>query len=372
MSLVVINIVDSLAKINFGIWNAAISTAPQLFHNHGITSELWYPASTASSVLELPAEAKSVALESTKPGLLQQKLIGYTPAATLIITHGSWQFATKWGRLAQKQGFRWIYVPHGMLEPWSMAQKAWKKKLYYQLIEGPAARHANAVRAVGAPERDNLANHFENVVLIQNGFQPLAAHPKPAIKNVLFLGRLHAKKQPALLAQAWLQSILCQRSDFKLILAGPDEGEAQRIQALLLNNPSVTNILLKEPVYGGDKEDLLANAAFFTLPSLSEGFPTSVVEAMGAGCIPIISDGCNFPDAFEHNLAINSGTNLSSIAAALNQLIEIDAERLHIWHNKARQYAVSAFSLDAIARHQAFWYKQLLTPTHTQHELTHI
>jgi|GEM_PF-708281 len=360
----VINIVDSFAKVNFGIWNAAVNTAPLLAQNHELVTELWYPAQTQDHDIELMAEIIERPLPETslKQLRLLVKEAGLQPATDIIVTHGAWRYPTRWGAWLRSQGFKWVYTPHGMLEPWSMNQKALLKSFYFTSIEGPKSRKASGVRAVGKPERENLLEHYKRVVFIPNGHSPKPsnfARPQEPIQFV-YLARFHPKKRPLQLVQAWLASPLSQDIGFRLVMAGPDEENTRAGLEKLITDAGCTSLVVQDPVYGAEKVKLLRQSHFFILPSLSEGFPTSVIEAMSEGLIPLLSQGCNFPDVFEHKLALDSGTHPPTIQKAIEEAASIAPARRAEWQNRCLKYALANYSLEVVARHQAFWYGTLL------------
>ena len=47
---------------------------------------------------------------------------------TLIISHGAWLKPTFIGFYSKKAGFRWLYLSHGMFEPWAMRRAGLRKK----------------------------------------------------------------------------------------------------------------------------------------------------------------------------------------------------------------------------------------------------
>ena len=147
MPIRVINIIDRFDAVNFGIWNAACATAQQLEFRHGIRSELWFPATDYDPQQPIHCELRP--LPSTTLATLTALAAQLTPHNTIIVTHGCWQYPTRWGAALARKGFTWVYVPHGMLEPWSISQKKWGKKAYWHLSESRNARHAKYVRAVG-------------------------------------------------------------------------------------------------------------------------------------------------------------------------------------------------------------------------------
>ncbi len=351
---------SSIQEVNFGIWNAAISTAEALKANHDIHSELWYPALEGfdPSVIN-GAEVRALPDRSIKT--LNALLGQLNPATDLIVSHGCWRHPSRWGNHLKKKGFHWVYTPHGMLEPWSMAHKAFKKKVYFSLIEAPTARRADGIRAVGSPERDNLHRFFRNVILIPNGYTaPPARVSKPdSPVRFLYLSRFHAKKRPFQLAQAWAQSSLANNPAYELVMAGPDEGEVALI-GQIFKEKGIRNAHVSGPVFGQEKSDLLASSHFFVLPSLSEGFPTSVVEGMGEGLIPLISEGCNFPESFQAGLSIDTGTEVDTIVKALETAAGIGPPEREFLSNRCRKFSVTNYSIEAVARHLAFWYASIL------------
>jgi glycosyltransferase involved in cell wall biosynthesis len=56
------------------------------------------------------------------------------------------------------------------------------------------------------------------------------------------------------------------------------------------------------------------------LPSLSEGFPVSVLESMSYGLIPLISEGCNFNEVFEYKLGERLEPDESQISSVLRSI----------------------------------------------------
>ncbi len=314
----IIHIVDRFDKINFGIWNAAIFGSDYLFTTYGIQSVLWHPISDFQYPLCIATYSTDFSKISIDLLIQQQQLQAHED---IIVTHGCWQFPTRLGRALQKKGFKWIYVPHGMLEPWSMQHKRWKKWLYFQLLEKPLGKYAAVVRAVGSAERQNLHTMFgTSVVLVENGVTiPTTISQKQVVPiRFLFMARLHFKKGILPLVQAW-QQVMINQQNVQLVIAGPDEGELQLIQPFFTDNVQYVGA-----VYGAEKMQLLATSHYYILPSLSEGFPVSVLEAMSYGCIPIITEGCNFSTVFQQQLGYQIESNVASIATVLQSILHKD------------------------------------------------
>ena len=52
----------------------------------------------------------------------------------------------------KKDKVPYIVTPRGMLEPWALSYKAWKKRFYYKLLEKPALNKANAIQMLASTE----------------------------------------------------------------------------------------------------------------------------------------------------------------------------------------------------------------------------
>ena len=360
----IVNLIDSLASINAGVWSAAISTATHLNEKYGVESLAWFPETKDKLHNSFPSVSSTPIFSFSKKALInsitQSKL---SPKDTIIISHGCWQFPTRWSSQLHNLGFKWIATPQGMLEPWSMQQKRFKKWLYFSLLERRLLAKADVIRAVGTPEFNNLQKMFSaKVALIPNGIpsldQPFSEKPASP-RHFLFMARLHHKKGLLPMVRAWLNSSLANNSLYQLTIAGPDDGELTALKGLLTSS-GVTNIHYVGAVYGAEKEVLLQRSHFYLLPSFSEGFPTSLLEAMQYGLIPLMTSGCNFPEALEAELAIAITPETATILKGLNQAAELSSGDLNNWGQKAAAFVNQHYNLNHIAELQYKLFKSLL------------
>ena len=344
---------------NSGVWNAAISTSQELSDRFWFT-ELWFPDSIAPTV-DLPV--KLYQLRSQRlieiDRIIKDKDL--KKDRDIIVTHGCWSYCTRWGRVFQRHGFNWIYTPHGMLEPWALKQKSFKKKTYFRFIEKPSALSASAIRAVSDNEMQNLKSLFnsQRIETIPNGIKlnSFPSQKRKALIQYLFLGRLHKKKGILELVDGWKKSILNNDMRYRLVIAGPDDGELSNLKARI---PPNSNIQYVGPKYGKEKGELLAESTFFVLPSHSEGFPTSILEAMSYGLTMLVSSGCNFPQIFQQQFGIQTEPDAENIQQSLLLSSEIGKDVIESNRQRARQFVESQFSLDSIALNQIQLYQDLL------------
>jgi glycosyltransferase involved in cell wall biosynthesis len=144
-----------------------------------------------------------------------------------------------------------------------------------------------------------IAEHYQqryrrNVAYIPNGVTPrgrpgareivqrFGLHPGA---YVLFVGRLVPEKAPDLLIRAFRR---LPGDDIRLVLAGGSsftDDYVRTLQAAAASDPRVT---LTGYVYGPLLEELYANAAAFVLPSVVEGLPLTLLEAVSYGT-PVVA-----------------------------------------------------------------------------------
>jgi glycosyltransferase involved in cell wall biosynthesis len=110
-----------------------------------------------------------------------------------------------------------------------------------------------------------------------------------------------------------------------------------------------------------DVPDLLAAADVYVLPSLSEGLPLSLLEAMFAGCPVVASAVGDVPDALaagEAGLLVEPG-DAAALAAAIARLLE-DPSRARLLGTRAGLRAAAQYGVsEMVARYTAL-YCQLL------------
>lgn len=202
-------------------------------------------------------------------------------------------------RLARMRNVPYVITPHGMLTPWSLAQKRWKKRLYLALrlrrmLQGAAALHYTTAMEQEACGGLNLAakaivepigialEEFENLPprdALRRRFPQIAGRP-----IVLFLGRIHPGKGLEYLLPAMARIGM----NVVLVIAGPDsKGFRATIEQMVAQHGLQDRVIFTGMLSGIDRVEALAGADLFALPSDHENFGLSVVESLAAG-VPVI------------------------------------------------------------------------------------
>jgi poly(glycerol-phosphate) alpha-glucosyltransferase len=153
--------------------------------------------------------------------------------------HGIWMHTSLVGyRWAQQTGKPYIISPHGMLEPWIRQHGRMKKVLAETIYERRSHERADLVQALTVAEQRDILSFLPTAraQVIPNGVQldvDVAGKPERAVAApyVLYLGRLHEKKNLDGLLDGWLKSRDVVRShNARLVIAG--YGEDQYVERL--------------------------------------------------------------------------------------------------------------------------------------------
>jgi glycosyltransferase involved in cell wall biosynthesis len=183
------------------------------------------------------------------------------------------------------------------------------------------------------------------------------------IKNdflVLYLGRLHPKKRPDLLVRAY-SKVLKRIPNAKLILCG--KGEERRKLEKLASDLSISNaIIFTGFVSEDEKWDLLKNCDVFVLPSIIEGHPITVMEAMVCGKPVIATNVGPFPEIIRDGetgvlVPVDSAEYL--VKAIIDLALNI--ERRKEMGRKARKDVEKRFDIKKIAEDYLRIYKFIIS-----------
>lgn len=141
--------------------------------------------------------------------------------------------------------------------------------------------------------RHYAEHHGKAVTYIPNGATTEGGLPAQEIRAawglgdrpyVLYLGRFVPEKCPDLLLRAFRQV----HTEHRLVLAGGSsytDAYERDLRALAKEDPRV---LLPGYVYGRRRQELSSNASLFVLPSLLEGLPLTLLDAIAHG-VPVVA-----------------------------------------------------------------------------------
>ncbi|PYI97090.1 MAG: glycosyl transferase family 1 [Verrucomicrobia bacterium] len=317
----------------------------------------------------------------------------------ILSTHGLWKYCSvashQWHR---RTGRPYIVHSHGMLERWALQNAKWKKQIAALLYEHTHLRDAACLRALCEAEAQSIRAYGMRspICIIPNGVDlpelvessavevesPLFQKFAQGRKVLLYLGRLHPKKNVASLIRAWKQTLNSDRpisESWVLAIVGWDQGGYDRTLKQLANDrgllfadvssdrtelsrqqSTAPSLAFLGPQFGAEKNACYRACDAFILPSLSEGLPMTVLEAWAYGKPVVMTPECNLPEGFAAGAALQIGTTPEEIAAGLKQLNEMSDDDRRTMGARGRSLVATKFSWPRIGEQMRLVYDWVL------------
>jgi glycosyltransferase involved in cell wall biosynthesis len=295
----------------------------------------------------------------------------------ILSVHGLWKYCSvasqRWHR---QTGRPYVIHPHGMLESWAVRNAMWKKRIAALLYENQHLRGAACLRALTQAEGQSIRSYglWNPICVIPNGVdlpdlrESKARTQSANPKTLLYLGRLHPKKNISNLIRAWNETLKSQRGGDRWVLAiaGWDHGgyEAQ-LRQLTTDLGLLTSVIFLGPRFGGDKSECYRTCDAFILPSLSEGLPMAVLEAWSYAKPVLMTPECNLSEGFDAIAALRIGKAPEEIAAGLRQLVEMSDNDRAAMGTRGRALVATNFSWPRIGQQMRAVYEWMLGGGHT-------
>jgi glycosyltransferase involved in cell wall biosynthesis len=286
----------------------------------------------------------------------------------------------------REYGKPYIVSPRGHLYPETVNKKGWKKWPYYYLAAKKPLESAAAIHYTTADEAEKTHPYLglkQRFLVIPNGidlreFQEIPAKQElcrlyPQLngkKVILFLGRISWKKGLDIVVATY-RKLIRERNDLHLLIAGHDhEGFGAQVKSLLeqsgipytdelgapAHNPAVT---FTGMLIGREKLAAYAGSDLLILPSYSENFGMTVLEAMACGTAVVISDGVGIArevEKYRAGLVIERRTD--KLYAGIRYLLAHPDSRQELVANGKQMAA--AYRCETIAQNMIFELEKLV------------
>lgn len=196
-------------------------------------------------------------------------------------------------------------------------------------------------------------NKSEPLAVIPNGVDALSVPPADFAERegTVFIGRLHEKKQVVELLDAWKRHAPDHET---LTIAGWGAPDYERKIGEACQ--AARNVGFIGPIYGTEKDRLLSRSKFFVLPSLSEGLPMAVIQALQAGAIPIITRECNLPEVLNSGIGLSISKDFADFAATLNRAFALEHDEAQAMSLLGQEFSRS-LCWNGIARRMIDFYQ---------------
>lgn len=235
---------------------------------------------------------------------------------------------------------------HGMVQP--------RRGAVARLFDGvyvPLLRRARCCVVLTGAERTALAEVLgpsaPRLHLLGNGVAKApGGDGDPQRPEVVYLARLHPVKRPEAFVEA-AALVHAERPEAVFTLYGPDEGALPAVRRLV-EDRGLSHVVRYGGALGHEEAmRRIASGAVYVLPSASEVFPMSLLEALAAGTPTVCTSGCGIaPELAARGASVVTDGSPREIAAAVTGLLRDPARRRRLTEAGLRAvrdlYAVEA------------------------------
>lgn len=303
----------------------------------------------------------------------------------IVHIHGLYRFpATYAAYQAHKQSVPYIIRPHGALDPYlydKSSQSVWLKRLYERWFDLPNLHAAGAIHYTAEEERERASflrlqapsfvipngidwSRFERLP-VRGAFR--TGHGYGDEPLVLFLGRLHFKKGLDLLIPAF-DTVRHRFPEAKLAIVGPENDDyGHRVRGWVAERGLNDAVSFVGHLDGPDVVQAYVDADMFVLPSYTENFGMTVVEAMACGLPVVISDQVNIhAEVAASGGGLVTRCDIAEVAGAIIELLD-DEDQRRLMGQAGRRAAQAHYTWPAIVEALSREYEAVIARTRQGH-----
>lgn len=231
--------------------------------------------------------------------------------------------------------------------------------------------------SVSQSVHDTGTKYFSNYrsVVINNGINQQKFNPARSFKDIrselnipkeavliLFLARFTEQKQPLTMIRSFCKAA-AKNNNLHLLMVGDGELK-QQADALVAGSGMSDKIFMQS--FRQDVPDILAAADVYVLPSLWEGLPLGLLEAMAMGKAVIASKADGTKEVVHHNtngIMVNVENLEEEVANAISLLADDSPLRRQLGE-QARATITSTYSAAGMTRQVEAIYKRVMSKEH--------
>ncbi len=261
-----------------------------------------------------------------------------------------------------------VVSPHGMLEPWALAYRVWKKKIAWRLYERRDLASVRLFCATSPQEAMSIrkCGFQQPIAVVPIGVSlpepPLGGVKGPNRRTALFLSRIHPVKGLLTLVEAWKT---VRPPGWRVVVAGPDEGGHRKTVEKAVATAGLGDVFeFVGPVKDEAKGRLYREADLFILPTMSENFGLVVAEALAYRVPVITTTGAPWRGLLDHSCGWWVQPEAAQLASAIREATELSSVEREAMGARGRTWMEQEFSWPSVAKRMLSVYEWILNGGH--------
>lgn len=270
----------------------------------------------------------------------------------LVHLQGLWHWGLHNVAVAcRKYHVPYVVSPRGMLDPWALGVKRWKKRLALLLYQRRDLMDAAAFHVTASLEEQSVRAQGlrQPVIIAPNGVDlPEIMPPKTSTepKTAIFLSRLHPGKGLLTLAEAWAR---VKPQGWRMKVVGPDSyGHKAEVVAKLRELGIRDQWEFVDMLNDVEKWSAYRAADLLVHPSVSENFGITIVEGLAAELPVIATKGTPWKDLVDRDCGWWIDQGVDALEAALRDAFAMTVENLWAMGRRGRNLIDAKYTWPAI------------------------
>lgn len=275
--------------------------------------------------------------------------------------------------VCRERGIPYVFSPRGTLETWAFNHKWLKKRIAWFLYQRHDLNCAAALHVTVEKEKESCARlGLRPPVLISPNAvnTPKTLPPRnlraDGFRRVLFMARVHMQKGILDFAEAWGR---VRPRGWKFEIAGFDEdGSLTKVREIAQRGGYADDFIYAGPQKDEEKWTLYRRADLVVLPTYTENFGMTVVEALYAGVPVLTTKGAPWSELetrrcgwwVENKVEERGrGREWRELDAALREAIALSDEEREAMGRRGRALVDEKYTWDAVGQQMKSAYEGL-------------
>ena len=283
----------------------------------------------------------------------------------LVHLHGLWDPALhKVARACCKAAIKYVISPRGMLDPWALSVKKWKKKIALWLYQRRDLRCATAFHVTAQEELFHVRDVGlkQPCIVAPNAVDlPLEMPPRCGgnkVKTAIFLSRLHPGKGLLSLAEAWAK---IRPSGWKMKVVGPDSyGHKKDVLDSLVRLGIGDDWEFVDALDDVKKWEAYRSADLLVHPSVSENFGITIAEGLAAELPVICTKGTPWGVVEERKCGWWIDVGVEPLTLALKDAMSLNCAERHEMGRRGRKLIDENYTWGATVKKMIAGYEEVL------------